>query len=198
MDITDLSSKMLILPACQFAGQRCEFQLKSIIMNMPCLGVSLGLLLFILFWNIWSVNLKPKKNPKKKNWQFDNASVNVLLFSGRYTLDWGLKGILFNLRHQTGDIKWLQLTSWWTLNQDYSGVLRSKKPRTSDLDSVASLHSLNLECFFCVQVGVTYFWTSFSDYLSLLKSKSVCPCYRSAVVALGLSVKFLCHAVVCG
>lgn len=50
-------------------------------------------------------------------------------------------------------------------------------------------------CDFFVSFFISlYQRTSFTDYLSLLKS----PCHRSAGVALGLSVKFLCLAVVCG
>lgn len=105
-------------------------------------------------------------------------SVNVLLFRGRCTLDRGLKGMLSlfetsDWRHQVIAIN--------QLVDIKPGLLRSPEEQNRErLISAQPLHSLILErFFFCLQVGVIYFWTSFSDYLSLLKSKSVCPCYRS-------------------
>lgn len=75
-----------------------------------------------------------------------------------------------------------------------------KKNEQSDLNSVASLQpqafsACKWVCFTSIAFSLN---PTFSDDLFLLKSKSVCPCYRSAGLALGLSVKFLCLTVVCG
>lgn len=78
-----------------------------------------------------------------------------------------------------------------------------RKAEMSDLDSLASLqpHLRKLLLFAsgCVFTSIPFsLHLTFSGGLFLLQSKSVQLCHRFCKAALGLSVRFVCLAVVCG
>lgn len=122
----------------------------------------------------------------------------MLLFTGRYrpTLDSGFKGIWSCF--ETSD----QRNQVIAINQlvDIKPVLLRRVLRSQIKNVWSQLSGQSTQPH--LGVGVIFFpslfaslWTSFSDYLSLLKSKSVCLCSRSAGVTLWSSCASLWFVV---
>lgn len=114
-------------------------------------------------------------NPHKHNDNLSRCPSNVLLFSGRRAFSWLSHVILIS----DGDR--LRLTSWWTLGQDYTASLEQKnreRPTSKQwlVGRASSWNALSAEerlCCFSISAFIRL-WSSFGDYHSELRSKSIC------------------------